>query len=360
MEKINRNNYELYFVDYLDGNLDSWQKDDLMAFLRNNPDLKRELDLLRNIPVVEKHTDSFKDKDALKKQLTLSRPDYTLFDELSIGKLEGALTESQNREFNQLINEFPDKKKEYERYKKTVLKPDKNLQYEGKSDLKRGRTIILYRKTVSRYMAFAASILLMVGLYFLTPEVQEISYNDDIGEASKIVENKIYKDNLLPSSESVEKGIENINYSSTAYNEISNQPMNEGSIALPEPENRRVKEEMPERIQTKYSIRISREPVYAYLVEPDDIPGRFQIDEKPSNNYGKVQRFLATSIEAPVKEKLAVRNFSLWEIADLGFEGISKLTGKEIFLKRHYDEEGNLESLAFQTESFSFSTDLKK
>jgi hypothetical protein len=40
--KISRQNYEQYFVDYLDGKLNDEQVGVLMSFLEFNPDLKEE------------------------------------------------------------------------------------------------------------------------------------------------------------------------------------------------------------------------------------------------------------------------------------------------------------------------------
>jgi hypothetical protein len=43
METLTRNNYEIWFVDYLDGKLGNEQLDTLLDFLEQNPDLKQEL-----------------------------------------------------------------------------------------------------------------------------------------------------------------------------------------------------------------------------------------------------------------------------------------------------------------------------
>jgi hypothetical protein len=43
--KITRDNYEEHFLDYLEGNLDENLVDDFIDFLRQNPDLKAELEM---------------------------------------------------------------------------------------------------------------------------------------------------------------------------------------------------------------------------------------------------------------------------------------------------------------------------
>ena len=49
MEKINRDNYQLFFVDYLDGQMDGDALQALSRFLIDNPDLKNELSLAGSI-----------------------------------------------------------------------------------------------------------------------------------------------------------------------------------------------------------------------------------------------------------------------------------------------------------------------
>jgi len=41
--QIDRNNYESYFLDFLEGRLSEQEIDNLLTFLRNNPDLEDRL-----------------------------------------------------------------------------------------------------------------------------------------------------------------------------------------------------------------------------------------------------------------------------------------------------------------------------
>jgi len=40
---LNRNNYEAYFIDFLEGNLNPAHVDQFLEFISQNPDLKEEL-----------------------------------------------------------------------------------------------------------------------------------------------------------------------------------------------------------------------------------------------------------------------------------------------------------------------------
>ena len=47
--QIDRSNYEIWFTDWLDGNLNSLQVEQLKLFLDKNPDLREELNDLNFI-----------------------------------------------------------------------------------------------------------------------------------------------------------------------------------------------------------------------------------------------------------------------------------------------------------------------
>ena len=46
---LSRSNYEIYFLDYYEGNLTESQRRELMSFLEQNPDLKEEFDSFVNV-----------------------------------------------------------------------------------------------------------------------------------------------------------------------------------------------------------------------------------------------------------------------------------------------------------------------
>jgi hypothetical protein len=47
---INKQNYEAYFLDYIEGCLDDSATLEMMAFIRNNPELKEELEMVGITP----------------------------------------------------------------------------------------------------------------------------------------------------------------------------------------------------------------------------------------------------------------------------------------------------------------------
>ena len=94
--KIDRSNYEAYFLDYLEGNLAEELRSEFDVFLVNNPDLADELNDVRNTMDGVGSTfnlgnnESFNFKNELKKSETLSVS--PVIEDLLVKELEGDLT----------------------------------------------------------------------------------------------------------------------------------------------------------------------------------------------------------------------------------------------------------------------------
>src|SRR5215203_3616707 len=63
--KLNRNNYEEYFILFLDNELDSGSRREVEAFVKQHPDLEAELDLLMQTRLTPDGETNFADKGSL-------------------------------------------------------------------------------------------------------------------------------------------------------------------------------------------------------------------------------------------------------------------------------------------------------
>ncbi len=89
---ITRDNYEIYFVDYLEGNLSDSQVDMVELFLKNNPDLAEELALFSRNEVEDNQKMEF---GYLKKQFLINSSNE---EEYFIGAIEKQLTKEEERD----------------------------------------------------------------------------------------------------------------------------------------------------------------------------------------------------------------------------------------------------------------------
>ncbi len=159
--KIKRENYEPYFIDYLDGKLPVELIDDLLDFLRDNPDLAEELKEFSN-EGLEPFEMDYPSWDHLKKDLP---DDITPFESLCIRYIEHEMDENESAAFLQLVNSQPEKLAELKRFKSTLLVPDETEVFGNTGSLKK-KTVII----PMAWYAVAAILVLAIAFWFLFPK----------------------------------------------------------------------------------------------------------------------------------------------------------------------------------------------
>ena len=140
---IDRNNYESYFLDYLEGNLDEKFVDDFIEFLQQNPDLKQELSIFSSVSV-EPEKVEFSKKQKLYK---VKYDNESYFDKTAVESIEGDISEEEKASFTKYLLSHPEKNREFEIFRKTKLIPDESVKYSQKAKLYHrsvGRTALLW------------------------------------------------------------------------------------------------------------------------------------------------------------------------------------------------------------------------
>lgn len=155
--KINRNNYESFFIDYLEGNLDEKLVDDFIEFLQQNPDLKEELSLFETVSI-EQEEITFNKKELLFREKYDSEK---AFNETAIARLEGEITAEDSTEFENYLTIHPEKQKDAELFSYTKLQPDQSVVFSKKNKLYRrsaAQTILLWTSRVAAVIIVALTV----------------------------------------------------------------------------------------------------------------------------------------------------------------------------------------------------------
>ncbi|MCX6237660.1 MAG: hypothetical protein NTY07_08910 [Bacteroidia bacterium] len=157
--KITRSNYESWFLDFLEGNLEFSLKDEFRVFLKNNPDLAKELDMADLVMLETDKTILFDSKDELKKTIN---DQQVVFGERAVAYYEGDLSLGERINFEVFLSENSTSAAEAEQFGKLKLVADNAIVYGNKEQLKRRVTILpLWIKIAS-----AAAVLLLAYLLF--------------------------------------------------------------------------------------------------------------------------------------------------------------------------------------------------
>lgn len=194
--KINRYNYEAYFIDYMEGNLDASLVNDFIEFLQNNPDLKEELSLFESAQL-EPENILFNKKEKLYKERLDAEKE---FNNAAVANLEGDFNEEKKSEFEKYITAHPEKKKELVLFKKTKLQADKSIVFSKKKKLYRHS----FQKTFLMWSVRVAAILVLAFAFFtlLNKPTENIITTDEIA----VLEDKVKKsiepeDKVIPVEE---------------------------------------------------------------------------------------------------------------------------------------------------------------
>lgn len=124
---ITRENYEIYVIDYLDGNLSIEDQKALMLFLDRHIDLKEEFELMSDFQMPAVNV-TFEQKNELKKDLTEQNIDDSNIDEWCIAAIENDLTDTNKEIFESQLQGREEFQKIYALYRQLKLKAE-DIQY---------------------------------------------------------------------------------------------------------------------------------------------------------------------------------------------------------------------------------------
>jgi hypothetical protein len=173
--RITRSNYERWFLDFLDGNLEPSFMGEFQVFLKENPDLAAELGMVDLVMLEADKKIRFDAKDGLKKIFHAEKID---FEEQAVAYYEGDLSLADRIKFEARISENRDEAGEAKQFGKLKLIADKTIVYESKEKLKKkGAILPLWIKITS-----VAAVLLLAYLFFqpnvgMQPKHQQLSDN---------------------------------------------------------------------------------------------------------------------------------------------------------------------------------------
>lgn len=192
--KINRSNYEVYFLDYLDGNLPDDEVDDFLDFLKNNPDLHREL---KEVSAVKLPADkqTFPDKKLLLRNSLLGASG---FDYQSVAYMEGDLSTEDRDSFVEEITADAEKERQFDLLLRTKLLPNKNLTFPNKKSLYRQRGVKVFLLWGSRV---AALLLLLFGIWSVWDISSETGSKNQSAQEKPVVRQPLETETTLPAKE---------------------------------------------------------------------------------------------------------------------------------------------------------------
>jgi hypothetical protein len=357
-----RTNYEIWLIDYLDGNLSDERIKMLLSFLDGNPDIKEEFEDIY-LYRIEPGTDPYKGKNTLKRSpADIQEKQFEL---LCVAASENDLSVSEAEELEIIVSSDPGKKQTLETFRKLKLAPPQ-LNFAWKSKLHRigpgGKIIRLSAIGISA----AAGIALMVTLFNLTgnktgnpvtqiPVATVSEKKNNIQEKVSGSSNNSKSEKMSvsafirgPAVTKVEK-----NRETEIIGNDSRPPATDSLVA-----GSAIVRVNPSIIDFKKEVNLgeTKLPMALVTIKPGLTSLPDSVYKKGSSTF--IARFFREKIfRSKTPETGTLKGY---EVADAGIAGLNKLFGWQMSLQKTKDDKGNIKSLYFSSKILKFNAPLKK
>jgi len=364
MERINRNNYETFFVDYYDGKLKDFQIEGLARFLEDNPELQREFELFHKLTIKPDNI-VFDDKQFLKKNVTLSNEiNDDNFDSFCIAKKEGDLSPKQEKLFDNYLNKNKEKEKEYIIYTGLNLYPSEKDIFAEKNFLKKYLTPQRSGKIVYLTLSAAASVLLLLGAFFYL----NIRNNSSSTNDQNIVENV----NNEVSPQENKQGLTEKKKQKEFYSESNNRKerknVKTNDEKIEKAHNPKQKEIKINDTRENSNIEMFKGRTTSLLstnnkLIPNTIPKTIEL--RDYNNLDETYKNENITVYKTLFNDIRLKIYSLgssetritgWDIANLGIRALNQIAGTDMEVEKKLDKDNDIRAFSIKTKLFEKRT----
>jgi len=358
---LDRSNYELWFIDWLDGNLNSQQAGHLKLFLEQNPDLRREFNDLTQVNLVPDQT-SFPYKEHLKR--SPSEISGLQFDYLCAAFLENDLSDSQQAELLDIINQYPDRKKTFDQIQKCIL-PVERKEYKFKYLLlKRTAFQKGIRLAVTGLMTAAAIFLLFIlfpGIYGPAALKLNTSAHNFVPDSTPQSPSSVRGSDRIINENLPDLAEEKSENKFVSLNKKDNPIVNKSISAHPDDSMKR-KNEHQDMAVTKVPVHSEVNLGKGITRETLIISNQTLLIADDENERSKAGKFISKTFRAKfLKEKTPPDSpLKGYEIAEAGVSGLNRLFGWQMVLDTKNDGNGQPSSVYFSSKILKLSAPVKK
>ena len=335
---ITRDNYESWFLDYLEERLDQEQRESVRQFIKANPDLADELDTFAPALTFDEAL-VYPDKTLLKRSFY---EDTSYLENQVIAAMEGDLAEADRLQLELWLSNNPVARDLAQLQNQCRLQPAPGIQFPHKERLKKKASLTGY---FSRIAAVAAILLVALFLFYPREKVKQpvslasaesaVKLPEKPGISSKAVPN-IQPPGRSTKSASVGKRLTpSAGNTLTTQNEVKSAP-------IPERQELALALMNPKIVEASLLVALNGD--LAPLKETDQT--LLANIEMPISDFLKGR---AMELKAMEEDELLSRN----KVVIAGLRFVSKLTGKNLTGKKGGD--GRLRTISFNTQLLAFS-----
>lgn len=358
--KIDRQNYELYAIDFLDGKMTPAETAAFMAFLTENPDIAQEIELLRDIDTEIAPKQTSQDFSFLMKNINQTRVTPESFEEFCVAYHEGDLDQKSQSELIEFIAEDSIRRQKFEGYGKLKISPDTSIVFSEKNLLKQRSIKLVNARRIALITSFAAAASLALVFFLKAPSLDPVDVN-----LAQTNTNEKAKTEITKTTES------NINTETTDVQTVQVIPGSDTTEnTSPEIETSVLSSEGQNKILAAINDSVEGEPIRISLIDPKPL----------ENDLGLETDKYAFLREAPVQprdddqkqpasiEEIKDRTTGFFALAsgltvdDLinsGVKGLNKMVEGNLSYQSERDEKGKMKEFALSADAFQYKRKIK-
>lgn len=179
---INKNNYEAFLLDYIEGTIGKEDAKLLTEFLDKNPELKLEMEDLELVTLPMEQKFNF-DKNSLKRTIGLHNAE-----EYIIASIENVISTEDKEDLEDLLSSSNEAKELFNRYEKTIL-PIEHISFPHKKQLKRKNNALVYLTPLAGAAAVALLFILTSNFEADKPSSTDIPIAEtDVIDSSQFIQ----------------------------------------------------------------------------------------------------------------------------------------------------------------------------
>lgn len=350
--EISRQNYEQYFIDYLDGKLDEKQVEVLMSFLEFNPDLKEEFADIEKMCLAPDDLEFSGKPNLLKSETDLLEAAILKdFDMYCISSMENDISGEEEEILQGILEEDSDRQDTYMLYQSTRLLPDESILYQGKARLKKRYIPVFYRIALP---AAAAVVAFLIVFQIFRGNGMEVYQADQINQSS---ETSGEHPEMLSLPE--EPGRSKEKRPPITTQESSTEISPEKDLSTTQKGF-----QLAETSMTDTEVEIRREIIQLDRMASKPVPPLVHSHHK-SREMPSASLAIRQSSRLPDNRnasEISADNprLSLWILADASVRGLNSVSEDEFHLDRKKDKNGKTRRITFDTPVFGISAPLRK
>ncbi len=363
MSRINKNNYESYIIDWMEGALDAQTAEEVMAFLDANPDIKQEVEDYEEI-ILEPEVTGYSGKSQLKHKEVAAFENITEenYQTFFIARYENDLSKKDESNLKNFLKINPSLQREFDLFSQLTLTKDETVVYPQKASLyHKNRLVPLY------WISSAAAVLLLFVALF--------------GLLKTNVDNRILPDNGKAVAQIDKPEKKSLHQKPSGLSTGSQGAVDKKTVSTTKkvPADKHLKKyKKINAASTNTPVKVVRE--YAVLtplkasdvnikLTTDEVYCRFKYKKQYNQNssvvkpkkdkslVGKVIAGLFNKVRNKVEPVVPKNNNEplLARVFDGGAHVLNNYTGTEANVTKYYDNRGNLVAYHFSGGQIKFS-----